>query len=153
MNKLLAFVLVVVMVLCLCACGNKNNSQNTEPASTESTAIATEHTSAASITEESTATEATSMDPALFIGEWESEYSYLEIREGGAGMYKMNEDEYNREFDLTWEVVDNQLVITIHYADMEHVSIFDMNEDCSCLTLIQNMLPVHVTSDEVYSKQ
>lgn len=68
-------------------------------------------------------------------------------------MYKAKEDDYNREFDLTWKIIDNQLVIIIHYMDMEHVSIFDMSDDFISLTLIQNMLPVQVTPDSDYFKQ
>jgi hypothetical protein len=141
MPKLIAFVLVAVMVLGLCACSsNQNNDKTTEPTPT--------------VTEPSTTeAEIDSIDPALFIGVWESEYSHLEIREDGVGMYKAKEDDYNREFDLTWKIIDNQLVITIHYMDMEHVSIFDMNDDFISLTLIQNMLPVQVTPDSDYFKQ
>lgn len=150
MDKLFIVVIVAAMVLCLCACAsNKNNT--TEAAATDPT----ETTPTAAVpTANSTTTEAenSSIDPALFIGNWKSNHSYLEIKEDGTGMYRMNEDEYNREFDLAWEVIDNQLVITIHYMDMDHISIFDKNEDSVSLTLVQNMLPVHVTTDDVYYK-
>lgn len=89
-------------------------------------------------------------DSKKYVGVWESAHMRFTINEGGIGRYERLESDTGY-YDFTWEIKDEILIITID-SIRKSVSSFELNDDGSSLTILQNGLPTSQPGETIYSK-
>ncbi len=86
-----------------------------------------------------------------YIGVWETADRRLTLNPGGVGRYEQPNSDLYGYFDFTWEIKDNVLVITIPLTSS--IATLELDDNGTCLTMIQDGLPGHTTAETVYIKQ
>lgn len=135
MRKSLSFIFLTVLVLSLVACGgDTSNAKNTPNGGEENNVVDKSTTSS-------------------YIGTWESAHMRFTVNKGGIGRYDTYGINNVGYYDFTYEVKDEVLVITMNRATGEYIASFELNDDGTALTILQDGLPVRMSGEIEFIKQ
>ena len=121
MKKVLSLLLVLTLVLCLVSCANVQKARVDKN------------------------------NPKAYEGIWKSKHMSFRFLGDGTGFYDYEKELYTKDHKKTWQtyggelelhyVVDNEVVtVTVKYFWDEYVSVLELNDDGTVLSLIQNGL-------------
>ena len=131
MKKLLVLVLAAALALSLVACGG--GTGDTPSGGGENNVIDKSTTDA-------------------YIGVWESAHMRFTVNKGGIGRYEQPTSTIGY-FDFTYEVKDEVLVITIPSSVTDYTASFELNDEGTALTILQNGLPSYYSEESEFIKK
>jgi hypothetical protein len=135
MKKLITLLLAAALVLSLAACGGGNTTITT-PSGGESTTTTTP---------EPTKEAFDKNNAELYLGAWYAPHYTMTFNKGGIGRFEQNNFGF---FDFKYEIKDETAVITISGGELgDFVSSFELNDDGTILTIVQNGLPSYQSGD------
>ena len=134
MTRIIALFFSLAMCLSLIACGGNASDFYEVESETESIG------------------EVDKSETSNYFGVWESAHMRFTINKGGIGKYEQPGTS-GGNYDLTWEVKDEVLVIIINSRVKEYMASFELDEEGNSLLIIQNGLPSYYDGETLFDKQ
>lgn len=143
MKKLMSLLLAAVMLLSFAACSGNGGGQ---------TAEATQEPTEASMAEPTPVT-IDKNDTSSYLGTWvckndKFDNYILVFNKGGIGRGEPNVATYGF-FDFTYEVKEEVVVITYHGVVYDEITMLELNDDGTVLSVIQNGLMATAKDDKM----